>query len=194
MELVNFGKHNGKPVEFLLQDEEYCRWLNAQNWFLAKYAELHKQIQERHFLSEETPVHNAMQLKWLDPNILIQLFPVISSRRDKLNKLGLAFPSHFFKNSQADAISEIIPEGSGYWDVQFKMSGFDCHVELKPQLGDDYPSVLRKMMSQKSYGAHRYYFLVASSLASEAADKEALIKFFALQKIIFVLEEELQIL
>jgi hypothetical protein len=193
MELVNFGKHNGKPVEFLLQDEEYCRWLNAQNWFLTKYAELHKQIQERHFLSEETPVHNAMQLKWLDPDVLIQLFPVISSRLDKLNKLGLDFPSHFFKNPQASAISEIIPEGSGYWDVQFKMNGFDCHVELKPQLGDDYPSVLRKMMSQKSHG-RRYYFLVAGSLASEAADKEALIKFFALQKIIFVLEEELQIL
>ena len=191
MELIKFGKHNGKPVEFLLQDEDYCRWLNGQNWFLPKYAELHKQIQERHFLIEETPVHNAMQLKWLDPDVLIQLFPVIYSRHDKLGKLGLDVPKRLFENSRADHISKILPEGAGYWDVQFKMSGFDCHVELKPQLGDDYPSVLRKMMSQKTAGS-RFYFLVAGSLASEAADKEALIKFFALQKIFFVLEEELQ--
>ena len=193
MKLISFGKYKGQPFEIVLQDEAYCRWLNDQSQFSVKRPELHKLIQERYFLKEETPVHNAMQLKWLDPNVLIKIFPVISSRRDKLNQLGLGFPKSVFENLQTDAISDIMPEGSGCWDVQFVINkDFNCYVELKPQLGDDYPSVLRKMMSQRQRGTRNFYFLVAESFASEAADKEALIKYFALQKFFVVLEEELQ--
>ena len=66
--VIPFGKRRGLTVaELLAQDPDYARWLSSQGWLADRFAELHTALVARGAASEETPEHNAMQVKFLRP-------------------------------------------------------------------------------------------------------------------------------
>jgi uncharacterized protein (DUF3820 family) len=65
--VVPFGKHKGRSIEELLADDPaYLQWLASQDWFRDKYVSLHQTIINCGAEPEETPEHNAMQVRFLD--------------------------------------------------------------------------------------------------------------------------------
>ena len=65
--IVPFGKYKGRLIEELLVDDpNYLEWLSGQDWFRAKYINLHQVIINRGAEPEETPEHNALQVLFLE--------------------------------------------------------------------------------------------------------------------------------
>jgi uncharacterized protein (DUF3820 family) len=71
--IIPFGKYKGRLVEeVLLDDPAYLQWLAGQDWFRAKFNILHQVIINRGAEPEETPDHNAMQVKFLDDEFCLR--------------------------------------------------------------------------------------------------------------------------
>jgi uncharacterized protein (DUF3820 family) len=74
MNVIPFGKYKGRPVdEVLIDDPGYLQWLAGQDWFRAKFTILHQVIINRGNEPEETPDHNAMQVRFLDDEFCKQI-------------------------------------------------------------------------------------------------------------------------
>jgi hypothetical protein len=58
--------------ELLLDDPAYLQWLSGQDWFRAKFAFLNQVIINRGSEPEETPDHNAMQVRFLDDEFCLR--------------------------------------------------------------------------------------------------------------------------
>ena len=186
-EVVTFGKHKGKPVEALLGDPDYARWLAAQEWFRDKFVSLYKLIQDRLHLDEDSPEHNAMQLRWLNPILLSRMLLNIYAGGERHEQL----------ECDGEDISNVIPEKHG-WDVQFRWNSgkerTSGYVELKPAMGDDYPSVLRSMDAKKRRDdPDADYFLVVGAFTSSVATEDALYAFFQSHDINLVHEADIEI-
>jgi hypothetical protein len=66
--VIPFGKHKGATVaELLEQDPAYAQWLLGQGWLAERFAELHAAIVARGAGTDDTPEHNAIQARFLDP-------------------------------------------------------------------------------------------------------------------------------
>lgn len=65
--IVPFGKYKGRLIEeVLLDDPQYLQWLAGQAWFRDKFAVLYQVIINRGAEPEETPKHNALQVRFLE--------------------------------------------------------------------------------------------------------------------------------
>jgi uncharacterized protein (DUF3820 family) len=88
--IIPFGKYKGRAIdEVLLDDPSYLQWLTQQDWFRAKFVVLHQTIINRGAEPEETPDHNAMQVRFLDDDFCKRfLFAVVgeSHIREYLEK------------------------------------------------------------------------------------------------------------
>ena len=125
-EIVPFGKYRGKPVEALAQDRQYVDWLTAQPWFREKFGNMYTLIVNNFQEPTETPEHNKLQVLFLNAAFRAR------------------FLSYTF-GTPAELDSKMEFEVAGF-DVHVWGSGSgDCHVEIKPTIGDDYPAVLRQM-------------------------------------------------
>ncbi len=72
--VVPFGKYKGKPVECLLQDESYAKWLVGQDWFQQKFQTMYTLvINNYHAEPVDTPEHNQMQVKFLNESHALKL-------------------------------------------------------------------------------------------------------------------------
>lgn len=70
--VVPFGKYRGSTVADLLnRDGDYARWIVSQAWVAERFAELHAAILCRGKASDDTPAHNALQARFLDPAFAI---------------------------------------------------------------------------------------------------------------------------
>lgn len=66
--IIPFGKHKGTTVaEVLATDPQYAEWVLGQAWFAERFAELHAALLSRGAASDDTPEHNAIQARFLDP-------------------------------------------------------------------------------------------------------------------------------
>src|SRR5262245_55635383 len=89
--IIPFGKYKGRLVdEVLVDDPAYLQWLAGQDWFRAKFNILHQVIINRGAEPEETPEHNAMQVKFLDDEFCLRFLRHLRPRvevevRSKLN-------------------------------------------------------------------------------------------------------------
>jgi hypothetical protein len=73
--IVPFGKYKGRPIEeVLLDDPGYLQWLSGQAWFRDKFAVLYQVIINRGGEPEETPEHNALQVKFLSLDFCLRVF------------------------------------------------------------------------------------------------------------------------
>jgi hypothetical protein len=92
--IIPFGKYKGRLLDEVLADDPgYLQWLTGQDWFRAKFNILHQVIINRGAEPEETPEHNAMQVRfldadfcrrfvmWLYPNYRSEALQVLEKRR-----------------------------------------------------------------------------------------------------------------
>ncbi len=202
--IVPFGKYKGKPLEKLMQDESYAKWLTGQDWFQDKFQSMYTLIVHNyHNEPIDTPEHNQMQIKFLDEFYCLKVAYLISKgdlfkfdsanfqknvpsflRELNINKKHFNRP-HFEKliervkaknNKGLLNLSKVLFEKESVdatYDVSYgysmgasesdeRMFGsffnqiWDCsyyyelRIELKPSIGDDYPSVLRSMKANRS--------------------------------------------
>src|SRR5262245_1482960 len=71
--IIPFGKYKGRLIdEVLVDDPSYLQWLAGQDWFRAKFNVLHQVIINRGAEPEETPDHNALQVKFLDDDFCLR--------------------------------------------------------------------------------------------------------------------------
>lgn len=220
--VIPFGKHRGSTVaELLAKDPAYAEWLAAQGWLAQRFAELHAAILARGAGADDSPEHNRIQIRFLDPLFRAAIISLTQNvqetrisdwnnrawdlketvrklpsaithaqERIKINQEMLANSSSAgfaggmpasYRNAQlAQAEQELLAKRAELADAQAKLATFphlpllsivafeqrgvdarinwgfletisDYHpdrffnVEIKPTLGDDYPSVMRQM-------------------------------------------------
>jgi hypothetical protein len=120
-QIIPFGKYKGQPIQVLDNDPKYVDWLMSQDW-LEKYPTVYQTlIVNNHQEATDTPEHNAIQVLFLDDDFCENF------ARLYLKKAGIAY------------IIWDDPNGT----EESKRIG----VEIKPQISDDYPSVLRQMQN-----------------------------------------------
>ena len=79
--ILPFGKHKGKTVaELLAVDPQYADWVSAQAWVAERFAELHSAIISRGAGIDDSPEHNAIQGRFLDPLFRAWFFRVARPR------------------------------------------------------------------------------------------------------------------
>ena len=73
-EIVPFGKYKGQPLEALIQDESYAKWLTSQDWFQEKFGKIYTLIINNFNVEQtETPEHNEIQVKFLQSDYRLKL-------------------------------------------------------------------------------------------------------------------------
>lgn len=148
-EIVTFGKYKGLPVTAMLQDVQYCDWLMQQNWFCDRYKAIHTLIINNFGQPSETPEHNRLQNYILKQNVIEQIVKYFTNKNTKIGDI------------------EAEPEVDG-WDIKINWFEYKCEkecehfekgcpfryshclprsvlIEVKPSIGDDYPSIIRQM-------------------------------------------------
>lgn len=65
--VLPFGKHKGSTVaELLTKDPAYAEWVANQGWVAERFAELHAAILSRGAATDDSPEHNAIQVRFLE--------------------------------------------------------------------------------------------------------------------------------
>jgi hypothetical protein len=71
--IIPIGKYKGRTVEeILLEDPSYLEWLGAQDWFRTKHLNVYQVIINRGGVPQDTPEHNALQVKFLDDDFCLR--------------------------------------------------------------------------------------------------------------------------
>jgi uncharacterized protein (DUF3820 family) len=83
--IVPFGKYKGRLIEEVLVDDPgYLQWLAGQDWFRNKFAVLYQVIINRGGEAQETPEHNALQVKFLDDDFCLRFVRYFEPDLDKI--------------------------------------------------------------------------------------------------------------
>jgi hypothetical protein len=186
--VLPFGKHKGATVaELLTKDPAYAEWIVAQGWVAERFAELHAAILSRGAATDDSPEHNAIQVRFLDPVFrLACLFAVNGDamREDWANTIacqidmaaddvrraerGYIYPETDRPGRVDGAKRRLAALNSAIrkfaTSVRFEDRGVDVSIswslhsaggswghkgpagiEIKPTMGDDFPSVMRQM-------------------------------------------------
>lgn len=128
--VIPFGKHKGRTVEQVLAiDSGYFRWMagNADlrekfKWLLDEAAGITGPVPGT---DDDSPEHNAIQVRFLNAEFCAALL-------DMFHYEGEVDPS----STSFEGIS----------DVNIANQFF---IEIKPSVGDDYPSHMRQIRAQK---------------------------------------------
>lgn len=157
-DIITFGKYRGHPISTLIADADYCRWLMSQEWFCTRYVWVHEMIVNGGIKPEDTPEHNKLQVKFLDDKVCINAFCSTGIKVDKI--IDREFE---YGKSQIDVFLRGEEQYEYEFDLYDRKSGstitkraksFRTHtlfVEIKPTIGDDYPSILRQVRHKKDY-------------------------------------------
>ena len=165
-DVMPIGKYKNQPITALAQDRSYCEWLLAQGWFAERYPDIHTIIINNFGEPSETPEHNALQLRFLEEELRLQVsilallaqHPYQSHFKPGQYAVFLqACTSPQFEVQGIDVswiVSVWLPmctsDSRGYnWEYSWYTASIRLAVECKSTLGDDYPAVLRFMHSMK---------------------------------------------
>jgi hypothetical protein len=153
--LVPFGKYRNQPLAQLAADKSYCDWLLQQGWLGQRYPELRTLIINNFGEPEETPEHNALQLQFLDEEMRKRVTYLLCM--EELTHEGL--PGTVWGPPGAPIFEsrgiDVKWEWGVSWGEPFEGGILEQYgkcrvaVECKPSLGDDYPAVLRHILSRK---------------------------------------------
>ena len=174
--IVPFGKHQGLTVaELLERDPSYVQWLLSQNWLAQRFAELHAAIVTRGATTDDSPEHNKIQARFLDPEF--RAATILASVPLEFDRTRYEWADVWkFKEQMAAWKAPSWPWGPKpktepvhpgpnpdpiITEAKFERAGIDVIVyrgfgkrvdlepniaiEIKPSLGDDYPTVMRQM-------------------------------------------------
>lgn len=137
--VVSFGKYAGASVETLARDRQYVDWLFAQPWFREQHAPLYRRLRRDLGMPGETPVHNQLQARFMDP-VFRKAFVALTTRGafEAPAAQRLQFEEGGFDVLLRYSDRVRVGQRSGVGTVSY-------YVECKPVVGDDYPAVLRQM-------------------------------------------------
>ena len=206
-EIVPFGKYKGQPVEVLAADAEYCEWLTAQPWFKARYLNVYNTVINYGAEPQDSPEHNQMQARFLDDAWCLALADLLKPERpdgpEEIIDRG-------FERGGWDVVFSVYgPPGYSEYDsgIRFRrkscphgakctecvqMKHLGAHVECKPDLGDDYPTVLRQV---QRYMASEHFTGTACVLVRRHAFTgvtwEQVRKIFAASRIELLTEDDI---
>lgn len=205
-DLLPFGKYRGKPVrEVAVRDPQYLQWLMQQSWFGEKHPHLVQIVQVTNNFGaepEETPEHNAMQVRFLD----CQYRRRIAERTDVLSNLKKVWKQHRDDEPAIDDFAVTEPEFERYADVYYealarenKCFRFVIMVECKPSVGDDYPAVLRQMQRNQQRvrqsgtftGQWGRWVLLVQEYCGTTVQRDQFVAIFARSRISVLFENEL---
>lgn len=176
-DLVPFGKHKGKPVDALLDDRPYLDWLLSQAWFKEKFGNVYNIVINNGQEPSETPEHNAMQIKFLDRDYRFKfVFAAFSGYVRAIKNTGE--PSFEVNGRDVEFIANVHLDDSKSW------CSWVLSVEIKPTVGDDYPSVLRQIKRTKCE------YLLIRSYTGTGATRDQFIQFFQTQGVRVVFESD----
>lgn len=158
-EIVPIGKYKGQPVELMLSDVDYCEWLKDQSWFREKFVNIYNVIINVNDQKENTPEHNLLQAKYFDNDMIFKvcakLFEVTGDYKFRREDIMTKKMENFCDVSfQVDDDPEVIfrnkaaPRPHRY-EFLYELDIPTVSIELKPCIGDDYPKVLRQVLSNK---------------------------------------------
>lgn len=175
-ELIPFGKLKGKPLEELAKHKDYAEWLTSQPDFKRKYPDIYMFIINHFRKPDDTPEHNELQVKFLDNSFSL--------------KLAKLLEANLFDGTTLPELTKPIFE-VGY-DVSFMASAghrrlyIRILIEIKPIIGDDFPSVLRQMKAsmpirEDVHVSKTFYCLLVRQYNGEGASKDQFIQFFQSQ-------------
>jgi hypothetical protein len=137
-EFIPFGKYKGQPLEAIQSDKPYLDWLLAQSWFKEKHNDFYTIIINNFQEPADTPLHNSMQMKFLNPDYVLALLTEFDSELKEYKIVFTDFEVHG-------------------WDVRTRLSG-ECGVKL-----DKY----RALESQKKAKLVEYEELSAEANKNE---------------------------
>jgi hypothetical protein len=154
-----FGKWSGTPVQdVLVADRAYCTWLCAQPWFRADYPALHAMFEGNGAAPRATPVHNEMQLRFMNDrwcwDLARLLMPPSKAACDA------SFDASLVDGGRYATIGREFESRRG-WDVRFQIYrppgwlSVPILVECKTSIGDDFPEVLRQV-KRRNEGDDRF--------------------------------------
>ena len=207
-EIVPFGKYKGQPVEVLAADTEYCEWLTAQSWFKTRYLNVYNTVINYGAEPQDSPEHNQMQARFLDDGWCPALANLLKPGRpdgpeEILNRGFEAGWDVTFDVYGPPGYTEYEPGASTRFRRQPCPHGAECtecvqqrhlaaRVECKPDLGDDYPAVLRQV---HRYMSSEYFTGTACVLvrrhAFESVTWEQVQKIFAASRVSLIAESEM---
>jgi hypothetical protein len=200
--IVPFGKYKGQPVEVLSGDPGYVEWLQGQPWVKDRFGGFYQLIINNFKESDETPEHNKLQVLFLDDVFCAAFIDVAypgKIERD-INEISKGYRkemttivsiARIFEVGGIDCCLSVICNGMklcfGYdYDKYGKRDLYDICIEIKPQIGDDYPAVLRQMRKNESM------VLFVDRFYAEGATVEQFIKTFELSGIKVVFKHEVE--
>jgi len=220
--IISFGKYKGQTIEeVFVKDKQYIDWLLTQSWFKEKNVNLYTLIVNNFREPQETPEHNAMQIKFLNEEYRLKLAYLLDKdffyyNSGKLNelikkykeKINMAYIENSIKNTIPLKLSSPTFEKDGY-DVSFFAEyglhlGFDNYnnlggskyisikAELKPTVSDDFPAVLRQMKISMPIDSRSINCLIIKEYTGRGATQDEFIEYFKLQGYKVIFEYEIQ--
>ena len=193
-EIVPFGKYRGQPVEVLAADHDYCEWLTAQPWFRDRYLTIYNTVINYGAEPQDSPEHNQMQARFLDDDWCLALADVLFQGED--SRADSSIRNRNFEACGWDVVYGVNVSRETFTEWTREPLGREpwpesVHVECKPDLGDDYPAVLRQV---QRYMSGEHFFGTACVLvrrhAFEGVTWEQVQKIFAASKVRLLAESE----
>lgn len=253
--MVPFGKYKGATVEEILRlDASYVQWIISQPWLADRHANLHAALLQRGASTDDTPAHNAIQVRFLDYAFQQAALRLIAGKkigdalsnhidnmskdiRDKIRYAQIEMQNatkylaslstyHWSKETSEQALVELPKEIAGLefqlnqiqssdtWTMKvqplFEQLGVDVilrwhwtgpglfpdwrdygyagsvNIEIKPTLGDDYPTTMRQM---QRLGCHA---VVVGEYIGRAVTKSQVRQMFAANGSGMILLEEIE--
>lgn len=79
-DLIPFGKHKGRPIESLAEDQQYADWLVQQPWFRERHPKIYNIVINNFCEPSNTPDHNAIQARFLDDDFRLKFASIAIPR------------------------------------------------------------------------------------------------------------------
>jgi len=213
--VIPFGKYRGQELQQVMaRDPAYIQWLTQQAWFSERFAPIY-QLVINNFAppSDETPEHNALQVRFLDFDFRTAFWDLINLKvewKQRIDNFQRAYPNQEHKRF----CTLYQPKFEDYADVVFKVEcgvnksdGTPSHarytseahclaIEIKPSMGDDYPAVLRQIKRQQITAQAQTdwpkWFLLLEKFSSNAVTLAQVRKIFANDQITIVLMSDVR--
>lgn len=196
--LIPFGKYKGQPVEQLQNDPEYAKWLLAQPWFASRYSGIHTLIVNNFKDAADSPEHNVLQARLLDRRFAFQVFCAGYQAKELPNfEIWESTKLRDFRNTMLN-VDELCE-----YEIEFEVKGWDAvvhamyvawgnpdsyrslypreikwggtlQIEVKPTIGEDFPTVLRQVKSRGGKGC-----VLVEDFACESVPFEQVREIFA---------------
>lgn len=149
-EIVPFGKYKGQPAEVLLADTDYCAWLAGQPWFRERFPTVYQVIVNYGAEPADSPEHNGMQASFLDVDRCLALASRVLVG-DWIAKVERLVTCEFEVDGWDIWLEVMVRSFPDPDDIRHDVRpdgwiwASHVRVEIKPDLGDDYPAVLRQV-------------------------------------------------